>query len=113
MALTAMALSALGFLAAWRMDSVQGFHAVMNLLLMPMWLLSGALFPATGAAGWMRVVMDVNPLTFGLSVYDAAGALANVGTIGNATITRPDGTTTTATPTTSATPATRARSSRR
>lgn len=42
-------------------------------------------------------------LTFGLSVYDAAGALANVGTIGNATITRPDGTTATATPTTSAT----------
>lgn len=42
-------------------------------------------------------------LTFGLSVYDAAGALANVGTMGDATITRPDGTTTTATPTTSAT----------
>lgn len=42
-------------------------------------------------------------LTFGLSVYDAAGALANVGTIGSATITRPDGTTTTVTPTTSAT----------
>lgn len=42
-------------------------------------------------------------LTFGLSVYDDAGALANVGTMGQATITRPDGTTTTVTPTTSAT----------
>lgn len=42
-------------------------------------------------------------LTFGLSVYDSAGVLANVGTIGDATITRPDGTTTTATPSTSGT----------
>lgn len=42
-------------------------------------------------------------LTFGLSVYDSTGALANVGTMGNATITRPDGTTTTVTPTTSGT----------
>lgn len=42
-------------------------------------------------------------LTFGLSVYDAAGVLANVGTIGSATITRPDGTTTTVTPTNTAT----------
>jgi len=38
-------------------------------------------------------------LTFGLSVYDSAGAPANVGTMGQATITRPDGTTTTVTPT--------------
>ena len=67
LALTAMALSALGFLGAWRTDSVQGFHAVMNLLLMPMWLLSGALFPATGASPWVRAVMAVNPLTYGLA----------------------------------------------
>lgn len=42
-------------------------------------------------------------LTFGLSVYDSAGALANVGSMGQATITRPDGTTTTVTPSTSGT----------
>lgn len=66
LSLTAMALSTLGFVLAWRTDSVQGFHAVMNLLLIPMWLLSGAFFPATGAAGWVRAVMLVNPLTYGL-----------------------------------------------
>jgi len=65
--LTAAGLSALGFLLAWRMDSVQGFHAVMNLLLMPMWMLSGALFPAAGAAGWVRAVMAANPLTYGMA----------------------------------------------
>jgi ABC-2 type transport system permease protein len=62
----AVALSALGFLLAWRMDSVQGFHAVMNLLLFPMWMLSGAFFPASGASPVMQVLMKLNPLTYGL-----------------------------------------------
>lgn len=63
--LLALALTALGFALAWPMDSIQGFHGVMNLLLMPMWLLSGALFPAAGASGWLRIIMQVNPLTYG------------------------------------------------
>lgn len=62
----AVALSGLGFVFAWRMDSVQGFHAVMNLLLFPMWMMSGAFFPIAGASGVMRAVMRVNPLTYGL-----------------------------------------------
>ena len=65
--LTAIALSSLGFLLAWRMDSVQGFHAIMNLLLIPMWLMSGAFFPEAGASGWMKVVMWINPLRYGLA----------------------------------------------
>lgn len=60
-------LTGLGFLIAWRMDSTQGFHAVMNLFLIPMWLLSGALFPASGAAGWLSTIMMVNPLTYGVA----------------------------------------------
>ena len=48
MAIMAFALTALGFCIAWRMSSTQGFHAIMNLFLMPMWFLSGALFPAAG-----------------------------------------------------------------
>ncbi|MDH4249200.1 MAG: ABC transporter permease, partial [Deltaproteobacteria bacterium] len=70
--LTSLGLSALGFLAAWRMDSVQSFHAVMNLLLMPMWLLSGAFFPASGASTWVWAVMMANPLTHGLTALRAA-----------------------------------------
>jgi ABC-2 type transport system permease protein len=60
-----IAMSAVGFLLAWRMDSVQGYHAIMNVLMIPMWLLSGAMFPAAGAAGWMRWIMAANPLTYG------------------------------------------------
>jgi ABC-2 type transport system permease protein len=67
LALTAVALSAVGFLFAWGTDSVQGFHAVMNLLLFPMWMLSGAFFPESGAAPWLRWVMRANPLTYGLT----------------------------------------------
>ncbi|MEW5874218.1 MAG: ABC transporter permease [Candidatus Zixiibacteriota bacterium] len=63
----ALGMTALGHLIAWRMDSVQGYHAIMNVALLPMWLLSGAFFPAAGAAVWMRVVMFINPLTYGLS----------------------------------------------
>ena len=66
MALLAFALTALGFCIAWRMSSTQGFHAVMNLFLMPMWFLSGALFPAHNASGPLRAVMLLNPLTYGL-----------------------------------------------
>jgi ABC-type polysaccharide/polyol phosphate export permease len=60
-------LTGLGFLLAWRLDSTQGFHAMMNLFLVPMWMLSGALFPASGAAGWVQWVMRINPLTYGVS----------------------------------------------
>lgn len=67
MALVAFALTALGTAFAWRFESVQGFHGVMNLLLFPMWLLSGAVFPPEGAAGWVRGVMAGNPLTYGVS----------------------------------------------
>ncbi|HVX15544.1 MAG TPA: ABC transporter permease [Pirellulales bacterium] len=69
--LVAFALTALGFWIAWRLDSTQGFHAIMSVLLMPMWLLSGAFFPAdsggsTGAL-WLAWLMRLNPLTYGVA----------------------------------------------
>lgn len=70
--LIAMALTALGFALAWPMDSVQGFHGIMNLLLMPMWLLSGALFPASGASGWIQTIMLLNPLTYAQNLLSGA-----------------------------------------
>ncbi|MEI6083258.1 MAG: ABC transporter permease [Verrucomicrobiota bacterium] len=67
MSLVAFALTGLGFLLAWQLNSSQGFHAIMNLLLIPMWLLSGALFPKEGAQTWMKWVMLCNPLTYGVT----------------------------------------------
>jgi len=64
--LNSFGLTALGFAIAWPMDSTQGFHALINLFLIPLWLLSGALFPLTGASFWVRWLMWVNPLTYGV-----------------------------------------------
>jgi ABC-2 type transport system permease protein len=64
--LVSFALTALGFAIAWPMDSTQAFHAIINLFLIPLWLLSGALFPVSGASGWLRLLMRINPLTYGV-----------------------------------------------
>ncbi|HHI79471.1 MAG TPA: multidrug ABC transporter permease [Planctomycetes bacterium] len=64
--LISVGMTALGFYFAWKIDSVQGFHGVMNTLLMPMWLLSGAFFPAAGAYWVIKALMTINPLTYGL-----------------------------------------------
>lgn len=65
--IVSVGLSGLGFLVAWPMDSTQGFHAVMNLFLMPMWMLSGAMFPASGASPWLGWIMTLNPLSYGVA----------------------------------------------
>lgn len=60
-----LALTGLGFVIAWRLDSTQGFHAIMSVFLMPMWLLSGAFFPASdGVLYW---VTRINPLSYGVA----------------------------------------------
>jgi ABC-2 type transport system permease protein len=64
--LVSFALTALGFAIAWPMDSTQAFHGIINLFLIPLWLLSGALFPLSGASGWIRALMYMNPLTYGV-----------------------------------------------
>lgn len=69
-----MALTSVGLLFAWRTDSTQGFHAIMNLVLMPMWLLSGAFFPApawspdlTLSQQVMHAAIRLNPLSYGVA----------------------------------------------
>ncbi len=60
----AFSLAGVGFLIAWRLDSTQGFHAIMNMGLIPLWLLSGALFPIHNIPGWLSTVVRLNPLTY-------------------------------------------------
>ncbi|MEO8726493.1 MAG: ABC transporter permease [Acidobacteriaceae bacterium] len=82
--LTAFALTSLGFAIAWKMDSAQAFHAIINLFLLPLWLLSGALFPVSSASGWLRAIMLINPLTYGMDalrtgLYPEARSMAQFG----------------------------------
>lgn len=74
LALFAMAftLTCIGFVLAWGMESIQGFHGVVNLLLLPLWFLSGALFPIDGAAGPLQVLMRLDPLAYGLAAFRQA-----------------------------------------
>jgi ABC-2 type transport system permease protein len=74
LAVIAVGLTSLGFVFAWRLDSTQGFHAVMSVLLFPMWLLSGAFFPAPAcdaSSTWIDCgvawLIRVNPLTYGVA----------------------------------------------
>jgi ABC-2 type transport system permease protein len=69
--LVSFSLTALGFAIAWPMDSSQAFHGIVNLFLIPLWLLSGALFPLAGASGWIRALMHLNPLTYGVDALRA------------------------------------------
>ncbi|MBM4165672.1 MAG: multidrug ABC transporter permease [Ignavibacteria bacterium] len=66
--LISFGLAALGFLFAWRLDSTQGFHAIMNLVFVPMWMLSGSLFPTSGASSWIALIMQCNPLSYMLDM---------------------------------------------
>ncbi len=79
MALVAFALTNMGLIIAWRLDSTQGFHAIMNLILLPIWMLSGAFFPAAGAPTWLAWVMRLNPMTYGMSALRQSLYLAHPG----------------------------------
>ena len=59
-------LSAMGVALASAMRSMQGFQVVMNFLMMPMFFLSGALFPLVGLPGWMTVLTRLNPASYGI-----------------------------------------------
>src|SRR3972149_6116404 len=81
--LVAFGLVNLGLIIAWRLDSTQGFHAIMNLILLPIWMLSGAFFPATGASAWLSWIMHVNPLTYGMAALRRALYLDQPAAVGD------------------------------
>ncbi|MDR3436125.1 ABC transporter permease [Telmatospirillum sp.] len=64
--LASMGFAAMGFFFAWPMRSSSGFHAIMMVFLMPLWMLSGALFPIERVPGWLHVLMNINPVAHAL-----------------------------------------------
>jgi ABC-2 type transport system permease protein len=70
--LVGLAMTGLGFLVAWPMDSTQGFHAIMNIFLMPLWMMSGALFPMPAGTGWLYWVGVLNPVSYGVTAIRSA-----------------------------------------
>ena len=62
----AFALSAMGVAIASRMRSMQGFQMVLNFLMMPIFFLSGSLFPLGGLPAWMAFLTRIDPAAYGM-----------------------------------------------
>lgn len=65
--LLAFTLTAFGVAIAARMRSMQGFQVIMNFLLMPIFFLSGSLFPLAGLPAWMAVLTRIDPVAYGIA----------------------------------------------
>jgi ABC-2 type transport system permease protein len=66
MFLTSFALTALGIVIASRMTSFEGFGVISNFVVMPMYFLSGAIYPTASVPEWIRPLIVVNPLSYGV-----------------------------------------------
>jgi len=62
--LLAFTLTAVGVMAAARIQQIQAFMALTQMILMPLFFLSGALFPLSNLPSWLAVLTRLNPLTY-------------------------------------------------
>jgi ABC-2 type transport system permease protein len=64
----AFTISGIGIIIAARMESFEGFNLIVNFIIMPMFLLSGAIFPISNLPSWLAAIVNVNPLSYGVDV---------------------------------------------
>ena len=64
--LLAVMMTSFGLLLAARQQSMEGFHMMMNFVLLPMFFLSGAFFPLQGVPAWMHLLATADPVTYGV-----------------------------------------------
>ena len=69
MVLLAFAVSGLGLVIASRMRSMESFGIVMQVLVFPMFYLSGSFFPLTNVPTWMTIASRIDPLTYGVDAF--------------------------------------------
>jgi ABC-2 type transport system permease protein len=62
--LLAFSITAFGVMVAARIKQLQSFMGVMQMVVMPMFFISGALFPVAGLPGWLAVLNRLDPLTY-------------------------------------------------
>ena len=72
LALAGIALAALGFAVAWGLDHVQGYHAIQMTVLVPLWVVSGAMFPLPAGHPTLAAAMRANPLAHAVSAVRRA-----------------------------------------
>lgn len=66
MLLIALLFTSLGTAIASQLDDMQGFQLITNFLVMPLFFLSGALFPLSGIPNFLKVIASFDPLTYGV-----------------------------------------------
>ena len=59
-------LAGVGLLIASFTDSMEGFNLIMSFVVLPIFLLSGALFPVSGLPNFLQVTVYLDPLTYGV-----------------------------------------------
>jgi len=64
--LISMSFVSLGIAFASKLQDMQGFQMIMNLIIFPLWMLSGAFFPLEGAPTWLATLSYLDPLTYGV-----------------------------------------------
>ncbi|OGG35289.1 multidrug ABC transporter permease [Candidatus Gottesmanbacteria bacterium RIFOXYB1_FULL_47_11] len=80
MFLTAVLFTALGTAIASKLEDMQGFQLIMNFLIMPLFFLSGALFPVDSLPGVLKMVVAINPLSYGVDgMRGALGGITHFG----------------------------------
>lgn len=66
MLLISLFFTAFGTAVASLLKDMQGFQMIMNFVIMPIFFLSGALFPADGLPGFLKTILRLNPLSYGI-----------------------------------------------
>lgn len=66
MFLMAFSITSMGIVIAARMQTMEGFQMVMNFLVMPLFILSGAMFPISRLPDWLAFLTRIDPLTYGV-----------------------------------------------
>lgn len=81
LAVLSFAVTSIGVLVAVRIKSFQAFMALVQIIIMPMFFLSGALFPMANLPAWLKISTMLDPLTYAVDPMRRA-VLADVGVHG-------------------------------
>jgi ABC-2 type transport system permease protein len=72
MGVLSLGVTALGVAVGSRMKTFEGFGVISNFVILPLYFLSGGVFPPEGLPGWMKTLVLVNPITYGVDMMRAA-----------------------------------------
>lgn len=80
MFLIALLFTAVGTMIASMLEDFQGFQLIMSFLVMPLFFLSGSLFPLSSAPNFLKIISSLDPLTYGVDAL--RHVMTNMSTIG-------------------------------